>query len=62
MSKEEDWKELEEWQDKQNEIKQKNNVKEFKTKEYRGTEIFTKLISKLLYLNTQNSITSAVHT
>ena len=27
MSKEEDWKELEEWQDKQNEIKQKNNVK-----------------------------------
>ena len=30
MSKEEDWKELEEWQDKQNEIKQKNNVKEFK--------------------------------
>ena len=62
MSKEEDWKELEEWQDKQNEIKQKNNVKEFKAKEYRGTEIFTKLISKLLYLNTQNSITSAVHT
>ena len=48
MSKEEDWKELEEWQDKQNEIKQKNNVKEFKAKEYRGTEIFTKLISKLL--------------
>ena len=48
MSKEEDWKELEEWQDKQNEIKRKNNVREFKTKEYRGTEIFTKLISKLL--------------
>ena len=29
MSKEKDWKELEEWQDKQNEIKQKNNVKEY---------------------------------
>ena len=48
MSKEEDWKELEEWQNKQNEIKQKSNVKEFKAKEYKSTEIFTKLISKLL--------------
>lgn len=48
MSKEEDWKELEKWQERQDEIKKKNNIKEFEPKEYRKTEVLTKIISKLL--------------
>ncbi|MFQ9263800.1 MAG: hypothetical protein ACLR44_01725 [Clostridia bacterium] len=48
MENKEDWEELQKWQEKQEEVKKQNNIKEFVPKEYKKTELLTKIIRKML--------------